>query len=157
SLKDDRSVPEPTERGVWFSGIDVVKDSRYVFDGVIVALNGDLSRDGFVVRAYGSRDDFDLNPGDGRAWQGDLMLGYITSRNHIEAGIYVGVDYQNVTLSPDDPTAKVRGSETGFKIAANVNTDREVPYYFSLHGNYSTAFDAYWARVRAGLTRNKVA
>jgi hypothetical protein len=153
-----RPSEAPTsERGVWFSGYDVVKDARYVFDGVIVAFNGDMSRDGFALRVYGSHLDFDRNPGDGREWQGDVMLGYLFHRSHVSGGIYVGADYQNVKLKPDDPTEKVRGTEIGFKVAGDVSTDREMPYYFSLHANYSTAFETYWARARAGLTRHKVA
>src|ERR1700737_1040649 len=91
-LKDDYAAPAATERGVWFSGYDFDRGSRYIFDGIIVALNGDLWRNGFAVRAYGSRADFDLNPGNGHQWQGDLMLGYIFSRNHFYGGAYAGVD-----------------------------------------------------------------
>ncbi len=156
SLKDTPAAPaEPVERGVWFSGYDIVKDSRYYYEGIIVALNGDMGRDGFFVRAYGARDDFDRNPGDGRQWQADLALGYMFSRNKIGYEIYAGVDYQNVKLSPDDPTAEVRGTEWGFKVGAGIETEKELPYYFSLEGQYSTAFDSYWARARVGLHRDR--
>jgi Cellulose biosynthesis protein BcsS len=153
SLKDEPA--QPPERGVWFSGVDLVKDSRYYYDGIIVALNGDLGRDGFFVRAYGSLDNFDRNPGDGRQWQGDVALGYMFSRNKIDFDIYAGVDYQNVRLRPDDPTAEVRGTEWDFKIGAGIETEKELPYYFRLEGNYSTAFNSYWARARVGLRRDR--
>jgi Cellulose biosynthesis protein BcsS len=155
SLKDEAQPAERPERGVWFSGFDVVKDSRYYYDGIIVALNGDLGRDGFFVRAYGSRDDFDRNPGDGRQWQADVALGYMFSRSKIDYEIYAGIDYQNVKLSPDDPSAEVRGTEWGFKVGAGIETEKELPYYFRLEGNYSTAFNSYWARARAGLRRDR--
>jgi hypothetical protein len=155
-LKDSDASATPTLRGVWFSGIDWVKDARYIFDGASIALNGDLSRDGFALRAYGSRTDFNRDPGDGRTWQGDVMLGYIFSRAHLYGDVYVGVDHQDVRLSPDDPTERVRGGATGLKVAAGVGTNREVPHYFNLSGSYSTAFDTYWARARLGLTHNKL-
>jgi len=149
------AAQEAPERGVWFGGYDFVKGSNYYFDGMIVALNGDLSRDGFAVRAYGSRVDYDLDPGDGRGYQGDLMLGYLFNRGRWSGGVFVGVDYQDYKLKPDDPTSNVRGTEVGFAVAANVDTGREGPYYFSLNGKYSTAFDSYWGRVRTGLNRGR--
>ena len=153
SMKDNQT--EPVERGVLFSGYDLVKDSRYWYQGIIVALNGDMGRDGFFVRAYGARDDFDRNPGDGRQWQADLALGYMLSRNQVGYEIYAGVDYQNVKLSPDDPTAEVRGTEWGFKVGAGIETEKELPYYYALEGQYSTAFNSYWARARVGLHRGR--
>jgi hypothetical protein len=154
SLKD--SPQAETQRGVFFTGFDAVEGARYAFAGVVVALNNDISRDGWAVRAYGSWVGYDLNPGDGRGWQGDLMLGYRFVREHYYGGIYAGIDYQNYQLDPDDPTAEVRGTEVGLKIAAELATTRQGPYYFALHGNYTTAFDTYWARARAGLTHRGV-
>ena len=155
-MRSSGSASGPTERGVWFSGYDFIKDSRYVFDGMVLALNGDLSRDGFALRIYGSRVDYDLDPGDGRGYQADLMLGYRFSRNQLYGGIYAGVDYQDYKLKPDDPTAKVRGTEVGFAVAGNLETSRDLPHYFSLAGKYSTAFDSYWSRLRLGLNRGRV-
>jgi hypothetical protein len=132
-----------------------VKDARYIFDGASIALNGDMSRNGFALRVYGSRTDFNRDPGDGRTWQGDVMLGYIFSRAHLYGDLYIGVDHQDVKLSPDDPTERVRGGATGLKVAAGVGTDRALPYYFNLSGSYSTAFDTYWARARLGVTHEK--
>jgi hypothetical protein len=146
---------EAPERGVWFGGYDFVKGSSYYFDGLIVALNGDLSRDGFALRAYGSRVDYDLDPGDGRGYQGDLMLGYLFTRGQLSGGVFVGVDYQDYKLKPDDPTAQVRGTEVGFAVAANLDGSREGPFYFSLNGKYSTAFESYWGRARVGLNRGR--
>jgi hypothetical protein len=148
--KDDE---EPTVKGVWFLGYDYVRGAHYGYSGGIVALNGDLSRNGFVLRLYGSRVDYELSPfGDGRGYQADLMLGYRVSTRRIEGGLYIGADYQDYRLSPDDPTAEVRGTEWGFKVVADLATVREgTPFYFGLEGEYSTSFQTYWARGRAGL------
>ena len=156
SLKDTGTAG-PKDRGVWISGIDFHKDSHYYFSGITVAFNGDLDRDGFVLRVMGVREDFDLDPGSGRSWQGDVMLGYLFNRRTYEIGLFAGLDYQNVRLRPDDPTAEVRGTETGFKVAGFAVSDRDQPYYFNFYGQYSTAFDSYSLRARLGLTRNRVA
>ncbi len=142
---------------VWYSGYDAAKGSRYVFSGGAVALNGDISRNGFYLRTYGSRVDYDLNPGDGRGYQVDVMLGYRVSVDKMFGGVYIGADYQNFRLDPDDPLAEVRGTEWGFKVAADVATLRNgLPYYLALEGSYSTAFQTYWARARAGLNLHGV-
>jgi hypothetical protein len=145
-----------TQGNVIFTGIDANRGSFYAFAGTIVALNGDLGRDGLAVRAYTGTVGFDLDPGDGRGWQADLMLGYLFNRKEYSGGIFVGVDYQNFSLSPDDPTAPVRGTEVGAKIAGNLTSADDLPYHYSLQGAYSTAFNSYWARARIGLNRSGV-
>jgi hypothetical protein len=154
SLKDDQETT--VERGDWFFGYDHVKGADYFITGVVVSINGDMSKDGWVIRSYSSRVDYDLDPGDGRGYQTDAMLGYKFDRNKLNGGIYAGVDWQNYKLKPDDPTDKVRGTEWGFKVAADIETSKDLPYYFGLDGNYSTAFDSYWVRGRAGLNRNHI-
>jgi hypothetical protein len=142
-----------TTRGVFFTGYDYLRGVNYEFAGTIVALNGDLGRDGLAFRTYGARMDYELNPGDGRGWQGDVMLGYIFSRSHFSGGIFAGADYQNYKLSPDDPTSVVRGVEWGAKVSGSLTTSKELPYYFDVNAAYTTAFSSYWARARAGLNR----
>jgi cellulose biosynthesis protein BcsS len=156
--RDRKVVQDPGALStVWYSGYDVARGSQYVFTGASYALNGDLSRNGFYLRAYGSRVDFDLDPGDGRGYQLDVMLGYRVTLGKVFGGVYIGADYQNFRLDPDDPFAEVRGTEWGFKVAADVATLRNgLPYYLGLEGNYSTAFQTYWARARTGLTLHGV-
>jgi hypothetical protein len=151
-----RDSGSETKGNVIFTGIDANRGSFYAFAGTIVALNGDLGRDGLAVRAYTGTVGFDLDPGEGRGWQADLMLGYLFNRKGYSGGIFVGVDYQNFTLSPDDPTAPVRGTEIGAKIVGNLTSADELPYHYSLQGAYSTAFNSYWARARIGLNRSGV-
>ena len=113
------------ERGVWFGGYDVVTGSRYVYDGLVVAVNGDLGKDGFAVRAYGARGDFDQDPGDGRAYQADIAVGYLFSVRQLSGSFFVGMDWQNIKLRPDDPTAEVRGTEFGVRVSGDLSTARK--------------------------------
>lgn len=154
--------PYGSKAWVLFSGFDAVEDASYAFQGVIYALNRDIGTDGFVLRVYGSHIDYEYDTTavpngevDGDAWQGDVMIGYKVSRGHVWAAGYVGVDYQDHDLTPDDPANPVRGSEVGFKVAADVATLRYgTPFYFGLSGQYSTAFDTYWARARVGINKD---
>jgi hypothetical protein len=152
---DMSSGPAP-QRGVYFSGLDLVEGSTYTYSGIIVAVNGNLSKDGVLVRLYGSWVEYDLNPGDGRGLQGDAMIGYKFTRGPVWGSIFVGVDVQDFDLSPDNPTAIIRGTETGFKVSGDLATVYGSPLYASIAGSYSTAFDSYWARARIGHFRNRI-
>ncbi len=147
--------PPDAKSWVFFSGFDIVKDAQYTYTGAIVALNRDFGKDGFLLRLYGSNVGYEYDSGatriDGDGWQGDVMLGYKFSRDHWWAAGFVGVDWQHHDLTPNDFSNKVRGSEVGFKVAADWSTIRgQSPLFASLNGNYSTAFDSYWARARVG-------
>jgi hypothetical protein len=141
-----------TQRGVWYSGYDPARGEHYVYSGATVALNGDADRDGYHARVFGSWVAYDLNPGSGRGYQIDFMPGYRMIRSNVDSGLYIGVDYQHYNPHPDDPTNEVRGTQWGFKVAADVETLRndESSIYFSLAGEYSTSFQTYWARARVG-------
>ena len=157
SRKAKAQPAQDTASGIWFGGFDAAKDATYSFDGVIVAFNRDISKDGWALRAYGSRVDFDQEPtGDGRGWQGDVMLGYLFHRMGYSGGIYAGADYENYKLSPDDLNSPVRGTEWGFKVAGDVATSDDRPLHLSFAGSYSTAFDSYWTRARVGHNRNRI-
>jgi Cellulose biosynthesis protein BcsS len=155
-LKDNGGPPEPTQSLVLFSGFDVAKDSTYLFQGAVLALNRDLAKDGFMLRAYVGHADYEYDSGNvrisGSDWQYDAMIGYKIGRGAMWAAAYIGIDYQDHKLTPKDPTNPVSGSEVGFKVALDAATLRtEGPLYASLSGNYSTAFDSYWARGRVGM------
>lgn len=161
SLKDySEAEPVSTPKStVTFSGSDWAKDSSYFYSGVIYALNRDLGRDGVVLRGFAGVPMFEYDGGaetiDGDGIQGDLMIGYMWQRPFATFSAFVGVEYQDYDLTPDDPTNKVRGSETGFKLAADLASAYESPLYFNLSGSYSTAFDSYWAQGRIGYNAGR--
>lgn len=149
------SAPPTTPKStVTFSGSDWVRDSSYFYSGVIFALNRDLGRDGVVLRGFAGIPLFEYNSGDekidGDGVQADLMIGYMWTRPFLTFSTYIGVDYQDFDLTPDDPTSKVRGDEVGFKVAADLSSAYDSPFYFNLNGSYSTAYDTYWTRGRIG-------
>jgi Cellulose biosynthesis protein BcsS len=151
-----------------FTGGEVARDSWEGYLGTVWALNRDLSRDGVLFRVLGSYGGYTYDqfcpPGgcvttplnfDGRQWQGDFMIGYQWIRSQYDVAVYAGVDFMNHNISPNDPQNPVQGSETGFKVALDIETHRHMnlPHYFGLEGSYSTAFDTYYLLGRAGLAR----
>ncbi|WP_324538667.1 cellulose biosynthesis protein BcsS [Hyphomicrobium sp.] len=143
---------------VVFSGVDFAKDAFAAHAGAIKAVNGDLGKDGVMLRALGVYVDYeydtDFGAGplgiDGEAGIFDLMIGYQFLRTTHRLGIYAGVEFQGHELSPDDPFNEIDGNEWGFKIAADYETAANSPLYVGLIGSYSTAFDTYWTRARVG-------
>lgn len=141
-----------------YYGVDVAKDIWTVYSGGLFALNGDFTRNGVVARTFGWYSDYDYRvPGigtvDAKDRAMDAMLGYLYYFGSLSAIGYVGMEVRDVDLSPDDPINEVRGTETGFKVALELESGDEDPYYFSFDTSYSTAFDTYYGNLRVGLNR----
>ena len=138
------------------SGIEVADQAYETYTGLFYAFNGDLDREGFVLRVLGSFGDFEYHVEgkkiDADYWQGDVMLGYQWVRGGIDIGAYIGVDYQDYDLTLDDITSDLRGDEFGFKVALDLesNGNDNSPIYLAIYGDYSTAFDSYHALARIG-------
>jgi hypothetical protein len=152
--KDDESA---TESSVFYSELDVSKNDVNLYSSYIFALNRDLGKDGVLFRVEGLYDHFMYSAGldrpqtiNGTEWQGAAFVGYQIVRNAITYSGYMGVDVPSVTLSPNDPTNPVRGTEVGFKVKGEMETDLEKTWYLDITADYSTAFQTYDSRIRPG-------
>lgn len=149
-------------KAITYAGIDVAKDIWSLYSGGVYALNGDFSRDGLVARTFGIYSDYSYGPGgaagdvDAKDRLLDVMLGYLHYFGTTSAIVYVGMEVRDIDLSPDDESNDIRGTETGFKVAFELETGDESPYYFGLDTSYSTAFDTFYGQLRVGLNRNGV-
>lgn len=140
------------------AGFDAAPQSLYWYSEAVVALNRDMSKDGFLFRMYGSLAAYQYSSPvvtggtvDGKLWQFDLMPGYQIVRGAATFGGYLGFDYQESLLNPDDPTNQVRGTATGVKVEGHFDfEDDKEPIEVSLIGEYSTAYDTYFAQLRVG-------
>ncbi len=145
-----------------YSGSDFAKDSFYSYSGAVISLQRDLSKSGFVFQGFAGYGSYEYDspgvPGgrvDGDVTQLAAMLGYLWVRPGAAIGLYVGADYHNFDLTPNDPFSPVNGSEVGFRVGGDIRMIGE-RHYFTLEGYYSTAFETYWSRVRAGLNLGRV-
>jgi hypothetical protein len=161
----------PTYSHIIFGGGEVVKDSWEVYSGSIWALNRDISKEGVMFRTMGSYGKYQYvdncptctppsvgNEFDGRMTQVDAMIGYQWVRDRADILLFAGVDHIRHKISPNDPNNSVSGSETGFKIAGEIEsrtTTLNLPYYFIVEGSYSTAFDTYYVLGRLGAHRER--
>jgi hypothetical protein len=143
---------------VFYTEFTGARHDSDLYAAVERALNGDYSRDGFLFRAEGTFNAFSYENTlfdaarviDGTEWQGAALAGYQWVRGSITYSAFVGVDFQSIHLSPNDITNPVRGDRAGAKFAGEVETEKDGPMYFDLAGEFSTAFDTYFVRGRAG-------
>ena len=145
-----------------YSGTDFAKDSFYTYSGAVVSLQRDLSRSGFVFQGFAGYGSYEYDtpgvPGgrvDGDVTQLAAMFGYLFVRPGAAVGLYLGADYHNFDLTPNDPASAANGSEVGFRVGGDVRLVGP-QHYVALEGYYSTAFDTYWSRARAGVNLGRV-
>lgn len=150
-----------------YAGATASPDSYYGYLGAVGALNGDIGKDGFLVRASGAYGSYEYSrPGatdvDGDIYAGDLMLGYQTffgADTFLSGGratLYLGGDYQNHDLTPVDPLNRVNGTEAGFKSQAELALNVTRLVSLGLAGSYSTAYESYWSRAQLGYAYHGV-
>ena len=142
---------------VTYSGIDFVEDAHFFYSGGIIALNRDISRNGFLLKGFVGTGDYeyltsDVPGGKVDADATDLsgMLGYQVYSGNYRFAAYAGISWIDNDLNPRDPQNPTAGSETGFAVSGEFDTVQTKPLYMSLIGQYTTAYDTYWSRARVG-------
>ncbi len=157
ALADDESKPESS---VVYSELDISKHDVNFYSTFITALNKDrdLDKDGWLFRVEGLIDGYTYSGGldraqaqiNGTEWQGAAFVGYQIVRDEITYSGFAGVDVPSIILSPNDPTNPARGTQVGFKVKGEVETDLEKTWYLDITADYSTAFQTYDSRLRPG-------
>ena len=148
---------------VTYGGVDVAKHFHSFYSGTLMALNGDLGHDGFVVRTEGYYASYKFNdetmPGQNikatdRAL--DVMLGYQHYFGSTSAILLLGYEVRDVALSPNVLNSNLRGTQSGFKVATELETEDEVgPFYANLDASYSTGYDTFYSQLQVGYNSGK--
>ncbi len=87
---------------------------------------------------------------DGKAAAFDVMVGYQKVMQSFLLRGFVGPEFENNALSPNNPADKTRGSDAGAKVQGELETTYNSPFYGSAVGSFGTAKRRYWTRLRAG-------
>ena len=139
-----------------FAGVSAAKKASFGYIGGVKAMNGDLSKDGVLLRGmlfYGEYDyDTVAVAGgkvEGKATGVELGIGYQWFNPGNRFSLYGGIDHQDYDLSPNDTGNTVNGAKTGVAIQAEIETLGS-PWYGGLIGKYSGVYDSYWVRGRVG-------
>ncbi len=148
----------PTFSSVAYTELNFARGDQNYYSSLITAFNRDIDKDGFLFRVQGSVDLFDYNTVlncqnakiDGTEWQGAALVGYQVIRDDINYSAYVGVEDLSVNLSPKDFNNPVRGNQAGVGVVVEVETEQEKRFYGDVVGEYTSAFETYFVRARAG-------
>lgn len=157
------SLAHAQDSTVAFGGVDARESTYYGYLGVRHHLSGHLTDDGFLLRAFGLYGQYDydstISPSgeiDADVAAFDAMIGYQKKalNNDVYLRAFVGPEYEDHDLSPNNPFDKNRGGDFGVKFQGEIETSYLSPYYGSLITSYGTAKDRYWMRLRGGYNYN---
>lgn len=146
-----------TKSTVAFAGFDGRDRTYYPYAGLIHHFNGDVLADGFLGRVFGYYSQYSYHTTgvstgqvDAHAAAFDVMGGYQKVLDDVTLRGFLGLEYEDDHLSPNNPFDTNRGSDVGVKVQGELETNFNSPYYGSLIASFGSAKDRYWTRGRAG-------
>jgi hypothetical protein len=142
------------EQFLFYAGFDLWHGSVAGYGGMQWAANG-LNEDGFVLRLFMSEsaEHYRTPAATYRTdiYRGALLPGARIKRGEFELKVFVGLDFENDSLTPDFPGAKLRGPHPGLRITAETWTE-PIPELMLATSFYATSIGAgYGARAAAGV------
>ncbi|MDX1975915.1 MAG: cellulose biosynthesis protein BcsS [Rickettsiales bacterium] len=154
-----------------FTGGSITDDTHYAYVGGVTAFNGDIEKDGWLLRVTAATGSYDYSTGaggidgslrniDGDVTASDFMAGYqvyFKGRGPKPDRLtgYLGLDSQNHKLSPTDLFNPVRGNETSVKGQVEVLYYAQQNLLTTATISYSDAFNTYWSRGSVGYDVGK--
>ena len=140
-----------------FTGVDVAHDSWFAYVGGVTALQGQdiATQSGFLARLAGGYGQYNYNkPGtgniDGDVGNANLMVGYANVFQGGRVTGYVGLDWIDHSISPNDPLNSANGGRLGAKGQLEFTFNPVDHIDVNAIGTYSTAFRTYWSRFEVG-------
>ncbi len=140
-----------------FAGVDARERSYYGYVGVRHHFSGDMTTDGFLLRAVGLYGAYDYDSTavaggevDADVISGDAEIGYQKIFGGVALRAYAGVEYEDHDLSPNNSFDSNEGSDVGVRLQGEIETDFFSPYYGNLIVSYGGAKERLWARLRGG-------
>jgi hypothetical protein len=147
-------------RNDWIVAIDASttlttnkSDFGYVA-GTVALGGGTLQQSGFRLRLEGLGGTYGYEQAGatatGKQIEGGALVGYQSVWNNATVGYYLGVNVRENTVPSPDSVSSATGTRVGFKTAIDAYLNPTNLTMASLYASYSTAYDAYYARGRAG-------
>ena len=143
-------------RFLLFASTDLWRHGGFAHGGVVVAPSG-LDRDGFVFKvmfgggAYryisGALGSIDVV---GAQLGAAAMPGWRFIRNGFIVTVFAGLDYQDHRLTPNDPSAGLRGEYFGLRTAVELWYEPTPYTMLAADASFSTVGPSYSARIAGG-------
>ena len=140
-----------------FTGFNFGEDTSYIYLGGVSALNGDIEKDGALLRVgagYGqykySAPAVEGNNVRGQVSSSDLMVGYQKNFTYGRIAFYAGGNYDNYKLNKNDEGNRVVGGKSGAKGQVELWLNPLQNLVLRNVTNYTSAYNSYWSQTFAG-------
>jgi hypothetical protein len=139
-----------------FSTTDLWRHGGFLHGGVVWSPGG-VDNDGFALKLMLGGGTYRYISGalanaevDGRLLAGAILPGWRFVRGKFIATVYAGLDLQNHKLTPDDPSAGLRGGYTGLRGSVELWYEPTPFTMIAADGAVSTIGASYNARLALG-------
>lgn len=132
------------------------KGSRFATLIGTIAPFSDFDQSGLRLRLAGVAGQYNYTGGtavgyvQGTQTDAFFMIGYEWVSRRASVAVFGGIDYNNNSIDKYDPNNASVGQATGMKVAIDFNYRPTEKSMFSGVVSYSTAHNAYYARLKAG-------
>jgi hypothetical protein len=138
----------------FLAGAEGASASYYSYVGVVLPGPGRKDGQGFLQRYWLDKFGYEYDGAPGRvkarATGAEAALGYgVSSPEGNWGAVYLGLRYTDTELTPDDPFANSRGSQTGVKLQVEGERNLATNWRGSGIASYTNEQDSYWVRGRA--------
>jgi len=155
---------QAADRNVVFAGYSFGEDNSYAYFGGATALNGNLDKNGLLLRVGGGYGQYNYSTpavstqhADGQVSSTDLMLGYSHHFNKSNfVTLYAGGNYDNYKLDQGDNGNRVAGGKAGGKVQFEAFLNPIKNISITNITNYTSVYNAYWTQTSVGYQFGKV-
>jgi len=154
AVRSQTAVPAPPAT-LFFAGTDLWRYGQFMHGGVVLSPGG-LDAEGFALKLVvgGGRYSFasgSLNQDvEGRVFSAAVLPGWRFRRGAFIATLYAGGDLQDHRLTPDDPSARLRGFYLGARVAAELWYQPDALSMMAADGMLSSIGPTGSARIAVG-------
>jgi hypothetical protein len=149
-------APDDAPRFLLFSTGDIWSHGGFLHGGLVWSPAG-IDRNGFALKAMFGGGTYRYISGalgnaevTGRLLTAAIQPGWRFVRGKFIASVFAGLDLQDHRLTPDDRSAGLRGSYTGFRVSAELWYEPTALTMAAADGSVSTIDASYNARIAAG-------
>ena len=142
-------------RFLFFAGADVWRTGAFAHAGAMWSPGG-LDHEGFTVKVIGSGGEYRYDSGalglqvTGQQILVAAMAGWRFKLDRLEVTAYVGPDFEDFRLTPDDPGTRMRGRYFGVRGGVDVWYEPMPGWMAAFNASGGTAGEDYSVRAAVG-------
>jgi hypothetical protein len=153
-LTDNLIGGSKPERFLFFSGVDLWRNGLAGYDGMLLAPQDDLNKNGFLIRLFMS-DNFELYDTATRRFTTNIfrtsaLPGWRIKRGDLEVRMFAGPTLEIRGFKPDVQTGKLSGSRFGVQLASEQWWEPTPAMMVAAAAAVTTINSVYSARAAAG-------